>query len=201
MTNIDFYLQHSRLSNHIWFEGDSFVDACLYYKSLSPIETVLSFYNPSRFSQRQLRHNYRVVTNMMCLFNNELLRPLDLGMLSSERYFLLVQMMKILLQSPWPSASESVKLIWSSVPDSLISFNELKRYYGAVLDSEALNNIYDFYSEAVGSKTSYCQPRSLKHLCKCTVRSVMEMNGQLCPKNIEALFIPREVRTYLKLQE
>ncbi|GFY41470.1 SOCS box domain-containing protein [Trichonephila inaurata madagascariensis] len=200
-TNIDFYLQHSQVSKYIWFEEDSFVDACVYYKRPSSMETVLLYYNPSRFSERYFDHNYRVVTNMMCWFNNELLRPLDLGMLSTERYFLLIQMMKIFLQTPEPSATESVRLIWNSVPDSLISLNELNQYYGAIMDSEVLEAIFEFYSEAVGSKPSYCQPRALKHLSKCTVRSVMEMNGQLCPKNIEKLFIPRELRTYLKLQK
>ncbi|GFY43172.1 SOCS box domain-containing protein [Trichonephila inaurata madagascariensis] len=109
--------------------------------------------------------------------------------------------MKIFLQFPEPSASESVRLIWSSVPDSLISLNELNQYYGAVMDFEVIKSIFEFYSGAVEIKPSYCQPRSLMHLSKCTVRSVMEMNGQLCPKNIENIFIPRELRTYLKLQE
>ncbi|GFR25654.1 SOCS box domain-containing protein [Trichonephila clavata] len=121
-------------------------------------------------------------------------------MLSKERFYLLIQLVKIYFYCPWPSASKSVGLIWNSIPDCLISFNELCLYYGTIMDSEVLKNIFEFFSTAVGSESSYCQPRSLKHLSKCTVRTVMEMNGQLCPQNIEKLFVPVEVRAYLKLE-
>ncbi|GFR20344.1 hypothetical protein TNCT_291131 [Trichonephila clavata] len=68
------------------------------------------------------------------------------------------------------------------------------------MDSENIKYIFEFFANAVGSESSYCQPRSLKHLSKCTVRSVMEVNGQLCPRNIEE-FVPLEVRAYLRLEE
>ncbi|GFR01720.1 SOCS box domain-containing protein [Trichonephila clavata] len=204
-TNIKFYLENALASKQKSFKvhhsGNSFVDICIKRSLLQLIKTALCFTNPSRWSERHHRHNYRVVTDILCSFNNELLRPLDLGMLSKERFYLLIQLVKIYLYCQRPSTSKSVRLIWSSIPDCLFSFNELNQYYGTIIDSEVLRNIFEFYSAAVGSESAYCQPRSLKHLSKCTVRSVMEVNGRLCPQNIEKLFVPIEVRAYLKLEE
>ncbi|GFR01617.1 SOCS box domain-containing protein [Trichonephila clavata] len=204
-TIIEFFSQIALTSKQSFFKrhpsGDSFVDTCIMYNLLVPIEVALCFSNASRWSERHHHHNYRVVTNMMCLFNNELLRPLDLGMLSKERFYLLIQLVKIYFYCPWPSTSRSVKLIWRSIPDCLFSFNELNQYFGTIMDSEDIKNILEFFSAAVGSESSYCQPRSLKHLSKCTVRSLMEVNGQLCPRNIEELIVPLTVRAYLRLEE
>ncbi|GFQ76826.1 hypothetical protein TNCT_321891 [Trichonephila clavata] len=68
-TIIEFFSQIALTSKQIFFKrlpsGDSFVDTCIMYNLLVPIEVALCFSNASRWSERHHHHNYRVVTNMM----------------------------------------------------------------------------------------------------------------------------------------
>ncbi|GBO10378.1 hypothetical protein AVEN_111387-1 [Araneus ventricosus] len=47
-------------------------------------------------------------------------------------------------------ASETLRLIWCSVPDAYLSFKEIKRAFRGIFRAEELKNIYDFYAKAVG---------------------------------------------------
>ncbi|GFT12125.1 hypothetical protein NPIL_22571 [Nephila pilipes] len=87
------------------------------------------------------------------------------------------------------------------IPDAFITLRELTEAYGSMMSTQELRSLTEFYSDAMGGETIISQPRTLKHLSRVSVLCVMEGNGTLCPENLNKLFVPREVRSYLKLLE
>ncbi|GFR10381.1 hypothetical protein TNCT_410781 [Trichonephila clavata] len=68
-TNIKFYLENAQASKQNLLKGhsseDSFVDTCILYRFLPPIEIALCFSNPSRWSESHPHDNCRVVADRM----------------------------------------------------------------------------------------------------------------------------------------
>ncbi|GBN92522.1 hypothetical protein AVEN_135825-1 [Araneus ventricosus] len=97
------------------------------------------------------------------------------------------------------AASESLRLVWNAVPDSFIARIEIKYVFGR-LGSEEVADLYGFYSKAVGECPEDVRPRTLKHLCRSTIRHQLWRSEQWLPEGIEQIGLPTRLQSYLKLE-
>ncbi|GBN38436.1 hypothetical protein AVEN_24326-1 [Araneus ventricosus] len=97
------------------------------------------------------------------------------------------------------AASESLRLVWNAVPDSFITCNEIAAEF-VCLGSEKIADLYDFYCKAVGEYPEDVRPRTLKHLCRSTIRYQLWRSEQWLPEGIERIGLPTRLQSYLKLE-
>ncbi|GBN67194.1 hypothetical protein AVEN_160589-1 [Araneus ventricosus] len=98
------------------------------------------------------------------------------------------------------AASESLRLGWNAVHDSFISCNEITAEF-VCFGSEEIVDIYDFYSKAVGECPEDVRPRTLKHLCRSTIRYQLWKGMQWLPEGIEQIGLPSRLQSYLNLEK
>ncbi|GFS29646.1 SOCS box domain-containing protein [Nephila pilipes] len=173
---------------------------CLSNKKFEDVRRAFGYYIPSRFTPFHLERNQTIVSTIMCLSDADLLsKPFRIGLLSKERFHLMIQFFRTYFQCPVPAACQIMRLFWRAIPDAFFTFEELTLCYSYIMSPEELRRIIDFFSYVVGEEVCVSQPRTLKHLSRITVRLVMKENGQLCPENIEKLLVPLEVKSFLTL--
>ncbi|GBN26645.1 hypothetical protein AVEN_33394-1 [Araneus ventricosus] len=95
--------------------------------------------------------------------------------------------------SPTASAAECLRLLWNSLPDAFFSFEEIEMALQAGLS-------YNFYSGAVGVFQARVELRSLKHLCRPTVRRMLWESGCWIPDGIRLTGVPRHFQSFLNLE-
>ncbi|GBN06461.1 hypothetical protein AVEN_177220-1 [Araneus ventricosus] len=69
------------------------------------------------------------------------------------------------------------------------------------ISSEEIADLYDFYSKAVGEYPEDVRPRTLKHLCRSTIRYQLWRSEQWLPEGIEQIGLPTRLQSYLKLEK
>ncbi|CAL1270279.1 unnamed protein product [Larinioides sclopetarius] len=105
--------------------------------------------------------------------------------MSPRRFYLLMQFLYFFFISGTPSSAECLGLLWKSIPDAFFSFEELERALQAGLSSKTLQDVYDFYSLAIGTLHTHTEPRSLKHLSRSTIRRILCKNACWIPDGIK----------------
>ncbi|KAF8766621.1 hypothetical protein HNY73_019668 [Argiope bruennichi] len=123
--------------------------------------------------------------------------------MTRERNHLLLQIFWIYL-TQWedkPAAYEALRLIWNSIPHPYITFDEVQKAYREILSSEEIEDIYEFYVEAVGEGTSKIQPRSLKQYCRTAIRRILWQNNQWLPNGIQQIQLPKKLQAFLNLEK
>ncbi|CAL1287062.1 unnamed protein product [Larinioides sclopetarius] len=133
--------------------------------------------------------------------NVESLRELE-KQLSPKRYYLLLQVLFIYFSRPTDMrpAEECLSLLWSSLPDAYLSFEEIELTLITGLSSETVKDIYNFYSGVVGVYHDYVEPRPLKHLCRSTVRRTLWDSGVWIPHGIKQIGAPKNIQSFLNLE-
>ncbi|GBM71697.1 hypothetical protein AVEN_195437-1 [Araneus ventricosus] len=116
-----------------------------------------------------------------------------------RRFFLLLQYFWVFMTST-DNSWEALCFIWRSIPDPYLNYDEINFIFG-LFTSINLQAIVDRYKNAVveESESDYVVPRALKHLCRVTVRSILNRSYQL-PDGIGQLEMPSSLVTYLKLE-
>ncbi|CAL1270266.1 unnamed protein product, partial [Larinioides sclopetarius] len=108
--------------------------------------------------------------------------------MSPRRFYLMVQFLFIYyVRDLTSSATECLRLLWYSVPDAFFSLEEIKMALQPGLSSETIQDMYNFYSEAVGAFHARTHPRSLKHLCRPAVRRILSESGFWIPDGIKLI--------------
>ncbi|CAL1294435.1 unnamed protein product [Larinioides sclopetarius] len=123
--------------------------------------------------------------------------------MSQQRHCLLYQVFWVYFyrsEDP-PEASEYLRLIWNSVPDSFLSFNEIAEAFKEGIDSAEITDIHDFYSKATGKLHPYVVPRTLKHYSRTVIRRRLSQNGHWLPDGIKEIGLPIILQSYLNLEE
>ncbi|GFT68805.1 hypothetical protein NPIL_480301 [Nephila pilipes] len=133
--------------------------------------------------------------------SDALSKPYREGLVTKERFYLHIQFFRIYFYCRFSSARISMQLIWRAIPDAFITLRELTEAYGSMMSTQELRSLTEFFSDAMGEETIISQPRTLKHLSRVRVRCVMEGNGTLSPETLNKLFVPRDIRSYLRLLE
>ncbi|KAF8770365.1 hypothetical protein HNY73_017907 [Argiope bruennichi] len=98
-------------------------------------------------------------------------------------------------------AGEALTLLWRSIPDVLLSKNEIesfsrKRFCRSILSVEKFLRSYE---KIVGVIPSTTTPRSLTHYSRLIIRKAMALNLQL-PDGISKLDIPLNLKSFLNLE-
>ncbi|GBN30241.1 hypothetical protein AVEN_51644-1 [Araneus ventricosus] len=68
------------------------------------------------------------------------------------------------------------------------------------MSSERMQDLYDFYSGAVGLLHSRAEPRSLKHQCRPTVRRMLCERNFWIPDGIRLTGLPKQLQSFLNLE-
>ncbi|GBO36327.1 hypothetical protein AVEN_181267-1 [Araneus ventricosus] len=123
--------------------------------------------------------------------------------MSLQRQTLLLQVFWIyLIKSKNPQeATAFLRLIWNSVPDSLLSLREIKEAFEEGFSSAETTDIYNFYSKAVGELHPDVVPRKLKHYSRTIIRRRLSQNGHWLPDGIKEIDLPKKLQSYLNLEE
>ncbi|CAL1290768.1 unnamed protein product, partial [Larinioides sclopetarius] len=177
-----------------------FADYCFSHYSLMFVGEVLKFLNAPHLCQGFLKRLSELISEIRHEFYRSDSARSMRG--KNERRYALLQHLHwtYLSRSHNPSAaSESLQLIWNSVPDPFITCSELFTEFQR-LEPEENASMYDFYAEAVGDHDDV-EPRSLKHLCRCAIRYQLWICMQWLPEGIEKTGLPASLQSYLKLEK
>ncbi|GBM62766.1 hypothetical protein AVEN_41497-1 [Araneus ventricosus] len=97
-------------------------------------------------------------------------------------------------------ASEALRLVWSSIPDSFVSLQEMNDAYGHVTSPEYLSQVHIFYEEAIRQTVSRREPRPLSQYCRTVVRERLLNCTPWLPDGIKQLKLPSRFESFLNLQ-
>ncbi|XP_035219662.1 uncharacterized protein LOC118192759 [Stegodyphus dumicola] len=94
----------------------------------------------------------------------------------------------------------SLCLIWRSVPDTFLSYEEMKSFLLRHVDTKAVEQICnELQNREYHSFNMIHQPRTLSHYSRCVLRDTLMCNSQL-PEGIEQLPLPKRLQSYLRLE-
>ncbi|GFQ85229.1 SOCS box domain-containing protein [Trichonephila clavata] len=164
------------------------------------VKIFLKYYNAPRFT----RHDYklfmaRIPLQLQQIRPYPLMRPSLDGWMSRGRNFRCVQSIYISNCKHLIGANESLCFLWRSIPDSFITFDEISRILNGVVPTTTIRDIYKFYLESVDAGHDCCQPRTLMHYCRVSIRRTLSNNKQLSPDGIHCLELPSVLKSYLLL--
>ncbi|GBN94114.1 hypothetical protein AVEN_142351-1 [Araneus ventricosus] len=137
----------------------------------------------------------------------ELLQPAFEGLLSSRRLLLLLQIICSFFEGPCirnmrgvthATRSEALRLVWRSIPDPYITFDEMTRVCGRRYRITNLRNAHYTYRKAVVFDSSFIQPRTLRQYCRTTIRKSLSDNHKL-PEGVDRLGLPTDMKLFLNL--
>ncbi|GIY16469.1 hypothetical protein CDAR_87411 [Caerostris darwini] len=125
--------------------------------------------------------------------------PKPQGM-NDRRHFLLLLTFTCFI-SRWfdPEAAASLRLLWRSLPDAYLTYQEMQETFQMQLQATDLDNFVEFYQEVVHENCHVMKPRSLMDLCRGTIRKELETNKLYLPNAIEELKVPRRMKRFLNL--
>ncbi|GBN92646.1 hypothetical protein AVEN_203814-1 [Araneus ventricosus] len=187
-----------RLEHEMW--RCDFADRCFSHPSFMYVGEVLKFLDAPHLCGRFVDLFQSEISAIRCCFPVRLFFR-NLRWRSERRCVLLLHLYWTYLnKSRNPSAaSESLRLVWNAVHDSFITCNEISAEF-VCFSSEVIPDIYDFYSKAVGECPEDVRPRTLKHLCRSTIRYQLWRSEQWLPEGIEQIGLPSRLQSYLKLE-
>ncbi|CAL1270251.1 unnamed protein product [Larinioides sclopetarius] len=176
------------------------IEMCIHWQSFLKMGSILKYQDAPRVPQRNI-----VWSMYTCSFDREgpirnLLAEAEKRM-SPRRFYFLVQIIYIFFERPTASAAECIRLLWRSLPDAFFSFEEIEIALKAGLSSETIQDVYNFYSRAVGAYHALVEPRSLKNLCRPAVRRMLWDSGCWIPDVIKLTGVPRGLESFLNLED
>ncbi|CAL1294443.1 unnamed protein product [Larinioides sclopetarius] len=210
---VDFSEKHVRVANlfyQVRLGGERFerrirnsgiIHCCLLHPTFLYVADVLKYLDSPRFCDR-----FRVLLEKRILEKNSQLPVPNSVIRSSARR----RRRTLLLHLYWThmnrtdnryaAASESLRLIWNSLPDPFITLEEITAQF-RTFSHRRIAKIYNFYSLAIGEFRTAADIRSLKHLCRSTIRRRLWQNGHWLPDGIEKLGLNSEYKSYLNLEK
>ncbi|GBM25294.1 hypothetical protein AVEN_45923-1 [Araneus ventricosus] len=126
--------------------------------------------------------------------------------MSTRRSYLLMQVLHISsFIDDYPELGDNefevLRMIWRSIPDPVLSRNEIQHAYNGVLEKDYLNWLITIYQHSVDEFPVKTQPRSLKHLARVSVRKALSDNQKL-PDGLDCIgLLPPPVLSLLKLEK
>ncbi|GIY16471.1 hypothetical protein CDAR_87431 [Caerostris darwini] len=127
--------------------------------------------------------------------------PKPQGM-NDRRHFLLLLTFTCFI-SRWfdPEAAASLRLLWRSLPDAYLTYQEMQETFQMQLQASELENFFNFYQEVIQENSPVMKPRSLLDLCRGTIRKELDTNKLYLPNAIEELKVPRRMKRFLNLSD
>ncbi|GIY98152.1 hypothetical protein CEXT_712681 [Caerostris extrusa] len=87
--------------------------------------------------------------------------------INDRRHFLLLLTFTC-FNSRWfdPEAAASLRLLWRSLPDAYLTYQEMQETFRMQLQASELENFFEFYQEIVQENCHVMKPRRLMDLCR-----------------------------------
>ncbi|GBN98883.1 hypothetical protein AVEN_133863-1 [Araneus ventricosus] len=98
------------------------------------------------------------------------------------------------------SGIQALRLLWRSISFRFITLDDFEDIYLHILTEREIKDIYSFYTDIIGQDVPDCEPRKLKHKCRCIIRAALGASESL-PEGISELGLPPDIQLYLKLQK
>ncbi|GBN25056.1 hypothetical protein AVEN_65055-1 [Araneus ventricosus] len=169
------------------------------YREYEKVVSLFKFCSAPRFCKKTYEETkLRIDWKSLNLPDDTSETPVKNGLMTKERYFLILQILDIYLDDG-PEELESLQLVWRSIPDVVICLDELKAAFPALMGTKRIKEIHGYIRNITGEEAVFPQPRSLKHYCRCAVRKILCGNGQLST-GIDSLALMSELQSYLKLE-
>ncbi|GIX96881.1 hypothetical protein CDAR_568341 [Caerostris darwini] len=92
-----------------------------------------------------------------------------------------------------------LKLLWKSLPDAFLTYREMEETFQ--METSELQDMYDYYQEAVQEYIQVMKPRCLQDLCRWTIRKSLDDNNLCLPNAVEELKVPRRMKRFLNLSD
>ncbi|GBN78105.1 hypothetical protein AVEN_256323-1 [Araneus ventricosus] len=179
----------------VWI--DEFVDICVYH-SFQHVDDVLKLKN----TPNMLDDRFLFLLQELSSLRNSFTPKKITAARSLQRCSLLLQVFWVyfIKFQKHSEASEFLRLIWNSVPDSFLSSDEIATAFKEGTNSTELSDIFNFYSEAVGGLHLDVVPRKLKHYSRTVIRRRLSQNGHWLPDGIKEIGLPKKLQSYLNLE-
>ncbi|KAF8770501.1 hypothetical protein HNY73_018022 [Argiope bruennichi] len=132
--------------------------------------------------------------------------PLLKGLMSKRRYLLWLQVFhSYAVRNQYSycgrTVSNTLLLLWRSLPDSYFTLEELLRAYEDVpKNHKIIQEVYKFYEEAMDKDLISDKPRLLQQYCRTSIRRLLSYNLQL-PYGIAQLGLPPKLKVFLTLEK
>ncbi|GBM62769.1 hypothetical protein AVEN_41499-1 [Araneus ventricosus] len=97
-------------------------------------------------------------------------------------------------------ALEALRLVWSSIPDSFVSLQEMNDAYERVLYTVDISEAHIFYEEAISQTVLSREPRPLSQYCRSAIRKKLILSSQWLPDGIKQLKLPPRLESFLNLE-
>lgn len=124
------------------------------------------------------------------------------------RYILFVQLMHQFKFKYYCQAAKSLRMLWRALPACYLDKQEMTLilfHYSSGPDfvefQGQIKDMWAWYESVLGAEPDFKprQPRSLQHLCRCSVRTALYRNFAL-PAGVEQLLLPSILKSYLWLE-
>ncbi|XP_055953032.1 uncharacterized protein LOC129988785 [Argiope bruennichi] len=206
---VEFLLSHAR---HFGREDlrkdamtfDATVDHCLINRFLKNIGPVLKYIDAPTFPKEDYWLYPNEILSMRSDLNVKEFRKAEkqTGLRRMHKLMQLIWMYVYCdVDFDTETALETLRLIWSSIPDPYISFEEFGGIFWKVFSAEELERIYDFYGRAVGEFCEKCEPRSLQHLCRTVIRKTLRKNQYWIPEGIRQMGLSKPIQSFLNIEK
>lgn len=95
-----------------------------------------------------------------------------------------------------------LEVFYRTIPDPFVSHEDMTGFLRALLEMPPLQPgnlaiITEIYPRYFMHIPTLYSPRSLKHLCRISVRHFLMQNDKLLPHSVRRLHIPRDLHDYL----
>ncbi|GBM28291.1 hypothetical protein AVEN_233167-1 [Araneus ventricosus] len=202
--NVDFLLHHADrtiYNKEIYHLCRDWVnnDVPLYdFEYAAPL---LKYYDSPKFCETAYNFAKRLARSKSNVSYAALETPVRKGWITKERNLLMLQIFQVFFcDEPFrTSGSEALRLVWRSIPDAFITFDELNLTYGRIYGESNIEDIHEFYEDIIEEKVRCNQPRKLKDYCRTTIRKTLCDNAKL-PEGINQLGLAPLVQSFLKLE-
>ncbi|GBN48813.1 hypothetical protein AVEN_8505-1 [Araneus ventricosus] len=145
---------------------------------------------------------YRIMnSNRLLLSEDELNIAFQNGLITKERYFLIVEILHVLCGQV-SGGLKALQMVWRSIPDPFVTLDELTLVFARPPDSRIVQRtrrfVKDITGEDVRDERGH-QPRKLKHYCRTLIRRVLSNNKQLST-GIGEMKLPTSIVSFLRLE-
>ncbi|XP_055929808.1 uncharacterized protein LOC129960411 [Argiope bruennichi] len=190
---------------------DEFLITCILHVSLKYVEEILKFINSPSLNQEFYSTVSAVVFSMRRTQNNSNLQNALRRRSLRRRTLLLHLFWNYLMLNLHTYTNEErapvdvsvfykgLRLFWDSVPDSFLSFEEIKTVFIESVDLKVIGDVASFYSKAIDEFHAVVEPRPLQHYCRTAIRRRLWERDQWLPEGIRKTRLPPKLQSYLNL--
>ncbi|GBM41320.1 hypothetical protein AVEN_241480-1 [Araneus ventricosus] len=206
---LEYLMNHAQRSGYLSSilrndDQQDFINMFFRYFNFIKVQIFFKFIDAPKFCEYEFTELKRIFA-LPYTYNpvgwRTIVRPV-LKLPYSRRNFLVVQVVwtyEELQGRGRRGAVDALRLIWRSIPDSIITSEEFRSRFENIFSLNHLTRVERFYQGVIGETPSGPEPRSLQHYCRTTIRAALSKNFQL-PDGISRVGLPNRLQAYVRLE-